>query len=66
MALSRDESRNRPQNDEEPAQAEGTIIVREILGPDGRIIPPRLMQASLQTLPSIDGYWLDSGIITES
>ena len=66
VALSRDESRNRPQNDEEPAQAEGTIIVREILGPDGRIIPPRFMQASLQTLPSIDGYWLDSGIITES
>lgn len=59
--------RQRQANSDEPVQAEGTINVQEVTGPDGRTINPRLMTANLQTLPSIDGYWLDSGIIvTES
>ena len=32
VALSRDESRNRPQNDEEPAQAEGTTVKAPLVG----------------------------------
>ncbi len=48
---------------DEPAQSEGTIKVNSVLGPDGRQVSNRLMAATLQTLPSIEGYWLDSGIV---
>ena len=66
VSLTRND-RQRQASSDEPVQAEGTINVQEVTGPDGRTINPRLMAANLQTLPSIDGYWLDSGIIlTES
>lgn len=53
--------------DSEMPQGEGEIIIDEIsqISPSGDAQPLRAesMTATLQTLPSLDGYWLDSGIV---
>ncbi len=62
LALARSPARGQQAGDEPPL-SEGTIQVLEVTDAEGRNIPARQMHAALQTLPSTDGYWLDSGII---
>ena len=50
-------------NADEDQQAEGTIEILEVTGPDGNPINMRNLSATLQTMPTLDGYWLDSGIV---
>ncbi len=60
LSLTREESRG---EDGEPPQTEGNIEVLEVTGPDGGTLSTRSVSATLQTLPTIEGYWLDSGIV---
>ena len=51
----------------EAPQTEGEINILEVnrIAQGGERMPlrPTAMTATLQTLPSLEGYWLDSGII---
>ncbi len=53
----------RAADDSEDQQSEGSIELLEINGPDGIPVNLHRMSATLQTLPTIEGYWLDSGIV---
>ncbi|MDO5536478.1 MAG: virulence factor SrfB, partial [Desulfovibrionaceae bacterium] len=64
LALSKnDDQRRAVGNDDKPPQAEGSIEVLEVSETNGIPVNARSMSATLQTLPTIEGYWLDSGIV---
>ncbi len=67
IKLNKDSGRMALAEDGEVPQTEGEINILEVnrIAQGGERMPlrPTAMTATLQTLPSLEGYWLDSGII---
>ncbi|MBQ2477063.1 MAG: virulence factor SrfB, partial [Desulfovibrio sp.] len=67
IKLNKDSGRMALAEDGEVPQTEGEINILEVnrIAQSGERMPlrPTAMTATLQTLPSLEGYWLDSGII---
>ena len=49
---------------DDPGRDEGELFIEDIQAADGTPVNPRDLQLRLQTLPSDEGYWLDTGILT--
>ncbi|MBQ2516075.1 MAG: virulence factor SrfB, partial [Desulfovibrio sp.] len=67
IKLNKDSGRMALAEDGEVPQTEGEINILEVnrIAQSGERMPlrPTAMTATLQTLPNLEGYWLDSGII---
>ena len=44
---------------------EGEFFIEEVLDRNGDSIPPNALEIRLQTLPRDEGFWLDTGIISD-
>ena len=54
------------QDDEKDSRSEGEFSIDAIMDNQGRAVDRRDLEIRLQTLKLDEGYWLDTGIVTDA